>query len=966
MPFSSLDPKSQKFLKKYFKSALPFRDGTSQTDKDQMADEYQRWLDARTEFVRKLQGFPSYLGTAKIVADLKTASDLVEKDKKSFNGMAGLQELQRLSGALDTIGQQYVTRLTQEAQRAVARMQAMKGTAVHRQKSEKRLADMQTAAARTPPDFDTVRSAHSFILADEPVVQNVANAFATDFNQVTGWINDVRARFPEISDPVVAADKQAIAAKLVQVEKLLDEHAIVPARNLIGAAWGAVDAAVLVVRDQADYIQLKSETEVDINKLMAKRNPGAEEECAAITAGMLQAVAAASKRDFGTTHRILEDLKKRARTELSFAQGYLDFEASAKSASEAIAKLAAHPQSKFALGQIAEARSVFAQAEALAGTRAYAQAVNRLSMISAICDEAAVKAAGAAQFTRFEDAVTNDAPERILLGAENLIKSLEAHPRAALISEAITDLKKRQVAANKGVDEFDDDAARMQLKQLGELASGARRLADIIDALMGRAERVIQRIADLRDTHGQAKYVEVSLKEALDTAKSGSEAAAKGQDTATGFLDQAELALERARKLADGQELYLIRKSEVKTAADDAMKLTFPDKTAAQSRINDTFQRAEALSKALDPIKARGALQAIMNEVGSAKIASKAKSGTPPNRQEVLDIIAQPDGQKMLDRLITQLGPNDVTQEVMVAMLSARFDMDVKLFQTKADLDAGQAKATLTGPAPNLLAYYKMMTKVPDTHTKLNESLLRFDEIEEVGKYDSFYRTEKRQVVMGLGGAMGSGSSLSDPNQLEDIDPDCVSIPDSPQKPQPNYGTWTTLHEIGHAVDDAKSFMKGRGNGAAFGGWTEHGSDISSIAKAVAKEYDYDAFYIERLLVGGAPDEAELPASLVDNPNGPTIWGQRKQKVMAWHAAMSEGAKPWNNKRAPTDFDIGGKVYHEAYANTWVSYDSSARKQGVTGYQFRAPGEWFSELYAAYHTGKLNPKHPAAKWLSTL
>jgi hypothetical protein len=41
-----------------------------------------------------------------------------------------------------------------------------------------------------------------------------------------------------------------------------------------------------------------------------------------------------------------------------------------------------------------------------------------------------------------------------------------------------------------------------------------------------------------------------------------------------------------------------------------------------------------------------------------------------------------------------------------------------------------------------------------------------------------------------------------------------------------------------------------------------------------------------------------------------------------------------------------------------------ARKRGIHGYQFRAPGEWFAELYAAYYMGMLKPEHPAVKdWL---
>ena len=51
---------------------------------------------------------------------------------------------------------------------------------------------------------------------------------------------------------------------------------------------------------------------------------------------------------------------------------------------------------------------------------------------------------------------------------------------------------------------------------------------------------------------------------------------------------------------------------------------------------------------------------------------------------------------------------------------------------------------------------------------------------------------------------------------------------------------------------------------------------------------------------------------------------------------------------------------------SWVSYKLAARSQGITGYQFRSPMEWFAELYAAYFSKKLNPKHPAAAWLGKL
>jgi hypothetical protein len=63
---------------------------------------------------------------------------------------------------------------------------------------------------------------------------------------------------------------------------------------------------------------------------------------------------------------------------------------------------------------------------------------------------------------------------------------------------------------------------------------------------------------------------------------------------------------------------------------------------------------------------------------------------------------------------------------------------------------------------------------------------------------------------------------------------------------------------------------------------------------------------------------------------------------------------------------VGKLIYHEAYPRRWVSYLAAARSKGLTGYQFRAPGEWFAELYAGWKSGRLGKKHPALEWLRKL
>ena len=71
----------------------------------------------------------------------------------------------------------------------------------------------------------------------------------------------------------------------------------------------------------------------------------------------------------------------------------------------------------------------------------------------------------------------------------------------------------------------------------------------------------------------------------------------------------------------------------------------------------------------------------------------------------------------------------------------------------------------------------------------------------------------------------------------------------------------------------------------------------------------------------------------------------------------------WESQSKSDKATLGTRVFQESYDNAWVSYLADARKQGMTGYQFRAPGEWVAELYGCWKLGKMKPSHPAVKWL---
>jgi hypothetical protein len=179
-----------------------------------------------------------------------------------------------------------------------------------------------------------------------------------------------------------------------------------------------------------------------------------------------------------------------------------------------------------------------------------------------------------------------------------------------------------------------------------------------------------------------------------------------------------------------------------------------------------------------------------------------------------------------------------------------------------------------------------------------------------------------------------------------------------------DYFNWNTLHEVGHAVDDRDNYMDKNGKNDSHGGWVIFGANVKPIAEKIKSKYDYDLNYIVTYMAGNA--NAAIPEKPEAKACSDEEWEALRISVCDHVDIAREGRNPWASMGAAKKLAIDGVVYQESYPNNWHGYKLSARGQGVTGYQFRAPGEWFSELYAAYHSGKLKPQHPAVKWLETL
>ena len=187
-----------------------------------------------------------------------------------------------------------------------------------------------------------------------------------------------------------------------------------------------------------------------------------------------------------------------------------------------------------------------------------------------------------------------------------------------------------------------------------------------------------------------------------------------------------------------------------------------------------------------------------------------------------------------------------------------------------------------------------------------------------------------------------------------------------------DYFEFANVHETGHGVDDRLGFMAARMGNLTFGGWQNHGSKLADVAKPVAEHFAKlnkvgDAAgviqqFAADTMSGGSP---EIP--VVDPEKQPGVNAACTAIKTDWYPNANEAASPWWSQSKCDKITMDdGRIYQQAYATTWVSYPAAERKKGITGYQFRAPGEWFAELFAAYHNEKLKPGHPARKWLSSL
>ena len=156
------------------------------------------------------------------------------------------------------------------------------------------------------------------------------------------------------------------------------------------------------------------------------------------------------------------------------------------------------------------------------------------------------------------------------------------------------------------------------------------------------------------------------------------------------------------------------------------------------------------------------------------------------------------------------------------------------------------------------------------------------------------------------------------------------------------------LHELGHSVDTRWGVMKHpeRPGCGAWGGSSAQGLAPVLAAQLIAKDATALApskTAIEEAVLNVLTSSSiAVPADLASNPKLNGMVESFLTKCRGLRADKNPWDHPW---------PIGDRCHHESYDGSWVSYSHSARTGGlaVSNYQWRAPGEWFAELYAFTH-----------------
>lgn len=398
-------------------------------------------------------------------------------------------------------------------------------------------------------------------------------------------------------------------------------------------------------------------------------------------------------------------------------------------------------------------------------------------------------------------------------------------------------------------------------------------------------------------------------------------------------------------------ELLQNRIGQVEVAVDARLAAGIPDVGAEKLAVGALLTKAETVVSGLPPGDIKDDFDQQVQDRQQDLIDVDSLVGEPAQKGALLTLGRQAkdllyavnsskfaalmaDGKEdEIDNEILSLGKTADTPEaqaIIRAALEWRFNV---YFEVLPGLDA-----------PALPRIYKMFKKVPKSHVgheKLNK--LEYETDRDI---NTSYYGGGRIVLNDIGDGSDEHSMFT-----QETDPTAR------KERKVNYFKFTTLHEIGHAVDDQYSVMKMKT--AGMGNWQkvtlEHVAEkiydthfAQFVGDAKATKPHAMALVTKLLQSGGCakPDPSDTEMGSVAGQ-----WDAIVDKD-GWKHCLAirdpDNTSPWKKAWKCAD----NFAYHEAYDNDWYGYDPAERAIGVSDYQWRAPGEWFADLYGLYHMKK--------------
>jgi hypothetical protein len=565
-------------------------------------------------------------------------------------------------------------------------------------------------------------------------------------------------------------------------------------------------------------------------------------------------------------------------------------------------------------------------------------------------------------------------------GAAAMKKALEALQadaaaagKAAHADQAAEPLQRctaKAAEAAKALDKGDAKAAADPLRLAADALAAARGIqaahAQYLTTLAG-VEADLQKLRALPTAKKIAPRID-----AVANAITNAKAHAGRHDTgaAIAALRTATDAMAAARK-ADTD-----RQAHDKLSGQASKRLPEITDAKAKKALEKAIEDAGKQADALDFAGAQTSLKKVLVQIDDAKLRAGMKATPPdPKLRDTVKAMVANGGADTVDKAI-QDSPEG-SPKVITELASARYGKEF----------------SFEGSAPNA-HQVKALKRCCEVFAKIADDIVDNPSIKDVAHADVVpgpdgstsagggYTGSTGHIGMegrvGIQQKFGKNEVNYDPKTNSNVKslPDDIDAKYLPANDDDvEYLGFAAAHEVGHGVDDLRGFMLKNGSQPKYGGWTSYGGNVQPIADAVGphiakshatssfwKSADSKKYVLDKLL---GRDAVHPTSCQTGHPDFQQADLDAYKAFDKWHA-LATASDVYRRQGDCDAIKIGDLIYHEAYARSWVSYLASERKKGLTGYQFRAPAEWFAELYAGWKSGQLSKGHPAIDWLKKL